>query len=651
MIMMKLLKPIISSVLFLFLAQGFIWSAPPIINYAGQVSVNESPFTGSGLFKFAMVHGSVNSVTTVWSNDGTSSSGSEPNGHVAVQVNGGLYSILLGNQAINGMAPINPDIFSSHNDLVLRVWFNDGTNGFQQLTPDRPLASVPYALSAEHANIPNGAISLNMLDSGLRSTLQPEQTTTISDDLNLTNQDTVFAALDTNSTISINLPPAQQNDGRQIRIVPSKSPIKLNFNSSDNTDSDWALAQSTVELISNQGRWTHLGTPPHYGINGMLKDIKPGGSASSSSPVYLTSYQGLVFFRASNGVYGNELWVSNGTTEGTNMLKDINADGSSNPSHFKEVNGTLFFSANDHTHGYELWKTNGTANGTVMVKDINASSNHSKPYPLGVINNELFFRADENTHGLELWKTDGTSNGTTLVKDIRPGILGSDPLYGLEFNGTIYFRANDGTHGVELWKTDGTANGTVMVKDINPGTDNSSPIDFVEYNNEVYFRAHDGIHGSELWKTDGTANGTTMVKDIRAGVNSSDPRRMIVLNQKIFFQATTNEHGRELWMSDGTANGTVLVKDIRPGYVSSIPSSSMFKANGHLFFKANDGIHGNELWKTDGTTHGTRLCKDIFLGKENSDPGYYAENNGSLYFRANDGIHGQELWKFDFSEL
>ena len=62
-------------------------------------------------------------------------------------------------------------------------------------TPDRPLASVPYALSAERANIPNGAISLDMLDSGLRSSLQPEQTTTISDDFNLTNQDTIFAAL------------------------------------------------------------------------------------------------------------------------------------------------------------------------------------------------------------------------------------------------------------------------------------------------------------------------------------------------------------------------------------------------------------------------------------------------------------------------
>ena len=650
MIIIKLLKPITSSVLFLFLAQGFLWSAPPIINYAGQVSVNGSPFTGSGQFKFAMLHGSPSSVSSVWSNDGSSSSGSEPNGHVAIQVNGGLYSILLGNQAIDGMAPINPDIFSNHNDLVLRVWFNDGTNGFQQLTPDRPLASVPYALSAERANIPNGAISLDMLDSGLRSSLQPEQTTTISDDFNLTNQDTIFAALDINRSVSINLPPAQQNDGRQIRIVPSKSPIKLNFNSSDNTDSDWALAKSTVELISNQGRWTHLGTSPHYGINGMLKDIKPG--VSGSSPSHLKTFQGLVYFRAIDGVNGYELWVSNGTTEGTNMFKDINADGSSSPGYFMEMNSSLFFSANDGTHGHELWKTDGTANGTVMVKDINASTKGSKPYPLGVINNELFFRADENTHGLELWKTDGTSNGTTLVKDIRPGILGSDPLYGLEFNGTIYFRANDGTHGMELWKTDGTANGTIMVKDINPGTDNSSPIDFVEYNNYIYFRANDGTHGNELWKTDGTANGTTMVKDIRAGVNSSDPRRMVVLNQKIFFMAATNEHGRELWMSDGTANGTVLVKDIHPGHVSSIPTSnSIFKANGHLFFRANDGIHGEELWKTDGTTLGTRLCKDIFPGKENSDSGYYAENNGSLYLRANDGIHGHELWKFDFSEL
>ena len=72
------------------------------------------------------------------------------------------------------MAPINPDIFSTiTSDLtgMVQRW----NHGFQQLTPDRPLASVPYAPFVERANIPNGAISLDMLDSGLRSSLQPEQ--------------------------------------------------------------------------------------------------------------------------------------------------------------------------------------------------------------------------------------------------------------------------------------------------------------------------------------------------------------------------------------------------------------------------------------------------------------------------------------------
>jgi len=36
-----------------------------------------------------------------------------------------------------------------------------------------------------------------------------------------------------------------------------------------------------------------------------------------------------------------------------------------------EVNGTLFFAADDGMTGRELWKTDGTPEGTVLVKDIN----------------------------------------------------------------------------------------------------------------------------------------------------------------------------------------------------------------------------------------------------------------------------------------
>ena len=139
-----------------------VQAVPPVLNYAGQVAVNGEAFDGNGLFKFALVN--TDGTTTYWSNDGTSVDGSEPQVSVSVSVNGGLYSILLGNSAQQGMGAIDPAVFVQHTDAKLRVWFSDGVNGFQQLSPDRPFASVPYAFSAGTAqtansvNFANGSI-------------------------------------------------------------------------------------------------------------------------------------------------------------------------------------------------------------------------------------------------------------------------------------------------------------------------------------------------------------------------------------------------------------------------------------------------------------------------------------------------------------
>jgi hypothetical protein len=134
-------------------------AVPPTLNYAGQVAVNGQAFDGQGLFKFALVNADGNA--SHWSNDGTSAEGSEPQNSVSVTVNGGLYSILLGNFAIPGMSALDPAIFQQHPNLRLRVWFNDGENGFQQLSPDRAFASVPYALTA--GDVSDSSISLNRL--------------------------------------------------------------------------------------------------------------------------------------------------------------------------------------------------------------------------------------------------------------------------------------------------------------------------------------------------------------------------------------------------------------------------------------------------------------------------------------------------------
>ncbi len=130
------------------------------------------------------------------------------------------------------------------------------------------------------------------------------------------------------------------------------------------------------------------------------------------------------------------------------------AVGSSNPTGLTNVNGTVFFAATNGTNGIQLWKSDGSAAGTVMVKDINTTSTgaNSNPADLTNVDGLLFFRADDGVHGSELWKSDGTTSGTVLVKDINPGAAGSTPDQLINGSGTLFFAANNGTNGVSSGK-------------------------------------------------------------------------------------------------------------------------------------------------------------------------------------------------------
>lgn len=120
---------------------------PQIINYQGRVVVGTTNFNGTGQFKFALVN--ANGTTTYWSHDGTSVAGSEPNfAAISLNVVRGLYSVLLGDTSIPNMTSyITPAVFTAP-DVRLRVWFNDGTNGWQRLNPDQRIGAVGYAMQA-----------------------------------------------------------------------------------------------------------------------------------------------------------------------------------------------------------------------------------------------------------------------------------------------------------------------------------------------------------------------------------------------------------------------------------------------------------------------------------------------------------------------
>jgi hypothetical protein len=89
--------------------------------------------------------------TTYWSNDGTSSAGSEPSAAVGVTVASGLFTVVLGDTTLPNMAAISASLFWQPN-LQLRTWFNDGVNGFAVLSPLQSLTPTPYAAFANSAS-------------------------------------------------------------------------------------------------------------------------------------------------------------------------------------------------------------------------------------------------------------------------------------------------------------------------------------------------------------------------------------------------------------------------------------------------------------------------------------------------------------------
>ncbi len=397
-------------------------------------------------------------------------------------------------------------------------------------------------------------------------------------------------------------------------------------------------ATSGVELFVTDG--TADGTV-------LLKDINPAGN---SNPDNYLMIDGVLYFTATDGTNGDELWKSDGTAGGTLMVKDINLTYGSNPRYLTDINGTLYFSADDETNGRELWKSDGTADGTVMVKDIVSGPGSTSMRELIIFNGVLYFIANDGiTPNNQLWKSDGTIGGTVAVTTTMVELY-----YLTNFNSTLFFRGSDVTNDEELWKSDGTTDGTLMVKDINL-SDDSSPWRFVNVNGTLFFTADDGINGRELWKSDGTADGTVMVKDINTSGRSYISQG-VEFNGSYFFEADDGINGRELWKSDGTAAGTVMVKDI----ISAGSGGAKYIANvnGKLFFAAVDGTNGRELWTSDGTEAGTIMVKDIDESGDSypSPQTFFNQDrpiilpDGRLIFGADDGINGHEPWVSDGTE-
>ncbi len=426
----------------------------------------------------------------------------------------------------------------------------------------------------------------------------------------------------------------------------------------------------------------------------LLKDLN--AHPNSANGFNLTATTSRLFFTGSDLEHGGELWTSDGTQAGTHMVKDlVPGKTSSFPSEIvaaivggKEL---AFFAAGTADKGRELWVSDGSADGTSLVLDINPGTPGSDPGSFVAFGGGVLFTATTAAHGRELWFSAGTDATTFELKDINPGpangVFQGAKIALIATTPTAIFAADDGSHGVELWRTQGSNATTVLAGDINPGLGSSQPTNFLTMPGlgRTFFKAFDPVSFSNaLFSTDGFA-----VQLVKAVGSSGGPQDLTPIRSNAFvFAADSPSAGTEPWISDGTTAGTQLISDVTPGqnstfapvvdgthrllagngfalFVKDLPffsyPSGLYVTDGtfqgtkiiadvfantllitdisrvlgtRTYFPAGDETVGTELFSSDGTAQGTRLEADINLGAVSSNPGALTLFQGALFFFA-----------------
>ena len=420
----------------------------------------------------------------------------------------------------------------------------------------------------------------------------------------------------------------------------------------------------------------------------LVRDLGTEGFSSfnDSNPSQLLVFRGKVFFVAQEPSSGSEIWVSDGTGPGTDLLVDAcrencptpkivgkssnfvfwvangrlwRSDGTrsgTQPLHpdtlqvFPEGNGGSFAFLDDILYfegctpgSCALWRTDGTTAGTRVVTELASERDTQSIAALKAVAGRLLLVSYSFGSSSFLWTSNGTSAGTSVVRQLPSP---PDKIVAAGNHLFMVMPPVSGTAEEELWASDGTATGTLMLARFR--LFDSGEIAWLKpIGNRVYFVANTVALGEEIWRSDGTPQGTERVTSF--GFHAPfrgflQPDQLEEIGNQVIFFATDGLSGLKLWAAEGIQQPPLPLTEACPGCDSG---SRLARLDRRVLFGGFDAAHGSELWTTDGTAAGTARLTDVCTGSCGSLTSQPVAGAGAVFTTLQDQRGRRSLWRSD----
>ncbi len=384
-------------------------------------------------------------------------------------------------------------------------------------------------------------------------------------------------------------------------------------------------------LTNAGGTFSLIEMNPQHGTEEFLwtdssKHIYGAGELSN-----FTELNGSLYYYGQDTAGNEELWKTDGTPQGTAMVKDINPTGAAQMGNIITVGNKMVFVATDNENwDFDLFASDGTPNGTIKIADMNQNWNDGlSPQRAALFGNKILFCTST-----DLMSTDGSIAGTKSILTLSQ----YNPAQGYcELDGNAYFILTNSMGRPQLWMTNGTTEGTRMAFDLA-----GSPLDImsveklVAFNGKLYMVGATSGQGSDLFSFDGTA----LKRIVLATGGNSYPTSLNVVNNQLVFIASNMAHSNIYSMS---------VTDAEPQVV---PSAANIDAYGSLSF-CNNKVYflGNDNHKFYSINQSTLALDSINLGAYTMPNYWFLENGsfltgagGKVFFAAYDTATGNQVF-------